>query len=504
VVANFKGFPKINFLGDRRKAKKIWRRGVFEYNVLADLMERSPRKIKQQQRKTVFSDGTIIKAIKYFNEGYVEIFVPPISVPKPVPSEVEIHDYVLAIRVGTNSKKYSFLWDMRNHKYYYITDPSDPTKTITYPCTWNELEDFIDLYEYKEAAYSPPEERLLYPCFDIVGTPFGSDDVAEPAGVGGEQTHFTYCGDPPVGDWSHFADYTESGTVVENDVVPGCGTFVNTRIQDYSITGKRQSVGSMDNEFALSNVFTEDMEAYREISVGYDTGLPPPDKWGYISFHCNYYEILTDAGNGEPYCFRTTKNIDHSNTYDRAVYISYGGCPEYALSWCTGSGTETTQRTLITPHKTFTYRPYSWTSAISGPSICGDPHYGGSGTTDRDNEITSNLVGFQGNYTNHIMVQSIWNTVRYRDHNSVWVDLPPPGVDYWTHDFSNIAMDWGCRFLYNIYTDAATDQDPREQAPYRSILENVIEALGYEYYNNEEDFPEASFRILDITGEFKA
>jgi len=172
-------FPKIIPLGDKKQASKLWRAGIKEYAILQGLNFQG---LAQDERKTVYSDGVIIKCKKYFNEGLVEIYVPPKEEVKEEVLEEEkgalYYFIVLSYRFPVGVVEYEVnlctVYDIKLRKVADTIPLNGGAGMATFPCDPNLISDWHD-YKSLDVAdlYLPP--LLPFPLFDQDDEGYGTE-----------------------------------------------------------------------------------------------------------------------------------------------------------------------------------------------------------------------------------------------------------------------------------------------------------------------------------------
>lgn len=473
MALSFKYFPKISYFGDKKGAKQLWRLGLLEYYKLRALMKF--QNLEQHDRITKFSDGTIIKCSHSFNEGFVEIFVPPFAeqqLKKEGEQIVVLVVFFIPSAVEYASCKY-FLWDVRNNCYLNkfgingITDCDALFTTISEKLSISgQKACYYDFVAYGKTNFPP----------NVVGAPsFSFDDS-----YGNEcYSSYTY----RTGDDSeqNTVSYTRPDGISETDL-----NFRREAIDLYSY----YSYGTAD--YGCFSACPSNIPVWFT-TVHQGLGYRRRESYRTItSYIGSYYaRINVDIGYNEIVCF-PVKVVDYSHD----PYV--GGNYEEAIA----IGTREISPGCIAPVTTPVYElktgeQYTMRSPLGEEVLfhSGNEYYGNCGDaghateniirTAYDHDIVNDVSGFWGQSMYQLCVGI---AMRTSQHTYYCPDLGPVIIN---------DMDVKCIAGCARYNQPANAIDPRTQDR-NSELEAAIVDLVH------ESTLQAAIDDLEIPGEVGA
>jgi len=140
-----KFFPTILYHGDKREAQKRWRYGVAAFQALSNLMKF--RKLKQHKLQKIYSDGMVVTAHKFFNEGIVHIFVPVVEIEK-VEEIQKVYGALVYIRMSvdlgaTNTEPMCGVYDHGLKEFAKNIPLNDGSGMASFPCDPDLITDWL-------------------------------------------------------------------------------------------------------------------------------------------------------------------------------------------------------------------------------------------------------------------------------------------------------------------------------------------------------------------------
>jgi len=395
-----------------------------------------------------------------------------------------LRDYVLAIRLSVNeaSIEDSFLWDMQNHEYYTIDDPDNPGSPLSYPCVWSKLAGFLTEYGFTWGGADPPEikDDEYYYAVDKspwLGMGIGGEPDEPTDGPEATPSTIHYCdgSTPDTRDWTdegidETTDQIIDGSVWGHD----CYDYYNQYMRYYMKTSILEYLRYGDYIWDLTNNFNKDYEAFGgNLDIHKPSG---PDNLNCVGIE---YKIATQAGNGDPYCFRYELSDVLNGSGRIYVYLNYGNCPLDVRMQEMGSGSRDTRLTLSTPKQDLLLRNNSKTYEFDGQHPGGGGWNYPQGYSDEAsiNEIWQLQNANECYFTKNCLVQSINIAAIYG--GSTYSLVSTAGGGYTDErTFQTSFLENECFFYYDIYSDDATNHNPNNQNARRTVIQNVINSLA--------------------------